>query len=168
MKNMLKVKYQKGIASIEFALGFMAFWLMCMAWVEMSYLSYISAISDLAISEAARSAKVSEGGYRAVFEGVINDNNALWSGVVDESNFRMSVQYIGAIADLANVNPCEVPDGESFAECGTATDSAMAIYRIDYDFTSIFTYFMDTSSIVSREVIVVQEYERDAFEISGF
>lgn len=45
--------YQRGIASIEFALGFMAFWLMCMAWVEMSYLSYVSAISDLAISEAA-------------------------------------------------------------------------------------------------------------------
>ncbi|EED27942.1 conserved hypothetical protein [Vibrio sp. 16] len=39
----------------------------------------------------------------------------------------------------------------------------MAIYRVDYDFNSIFTFFMDTSNLVSREVIVVQEYERDAF-----
>ncbi|WP_159738834.1 TadE/TadG family type IV pilus assembly protein [Vibrio atypicus] len=158
-----KALYQRGVASIEFALGFMAFWLMCMAWVEMSYLSYISAISDLAVSEAARSAKVSHGDYRSVFENVINDSDALWAGVVDESNFRLSVNYIRAIADLTNVNPCEVPDGDSFAECGVAANSAMAIYRIDYDFNSMFTYFMDTSSIVSREVIVVQEYERDAF-----
>lgn len=163
----LTTRKQSGVASIEFVLGFMAFWLMCMAWVEMSYLSYISAISDLAISEAARSAKVSDGGYRAAFENVINDSDALWAGVVDESNFRLSVQYIGAVADLANVNPCEVPNGDTFAECGTAKDSAMAIYRIDYDFTSIFTYFMDTTSLVTREVIVIQEYERGAFEING-
>ncbi|MDA0127748.1 pilus assembly protein [Vibrio sp. MarTm2] len=155
--------YQRGIASIEFALGFMAFWLMCMAWVEMSYLSYVSAISDLAISEAARSAKVSKGNYKQSFSSVIDDSNALWSGVVDESNFRMSVNYIRKVADLTNVNPCEVPDGDTFAECGIAANSAMAIYRVDYDFNSIFTFFIDTSNLVSREVIVVQEYERDAF-----
>lgn len=155
--------YQRGVASIEFALGFMAFWLMCMAWVEMSYLSYISAVSDLAISEASRSAKVSKGNYKDAFTKAINQQGALWEGVVKESNFRMSVTYVRKVADLTNVNPCEIPDGDTFAECGVSANSSMAIYRVDYDFNSIFTYFMDTSSIVSREVIVVQEYERDAF-----
>ena len=43
----LAKRKQTGVATIEFVLGFMAFWLMCMAWVEMSYLSYISAISTV-------------------------------------------------------------------------------------------------------------------------
>lgn len=47
----------KGIASIEFALGFVGFWLMCMLWVEMSYMSFVSAVTDITISEAARQSK---------------------------------------------------------------------------------------------------------------
>ena len=50
-------KKQKGVVTIEFALGFFAFWLMVAAWAELSFMSYISAVNDLAIAEASRSAK---------------------------------------------------------------------------------------------------------------
>lgn len=160
------MKKNKGVASIEFVLGFMAFWLMCMAWVEMSYMSYVSAIGDLAISEAARESKTQESHYKQAFQNSINNSDSLWAGVVDSSNFRLSIQYLGSINDLVGlVDPCTVPDGDSIHECGSEKNSAIAVYRIDYDFNSIFTYFMDETSIFSREVVVIQEYERDAFEI---
>ncbi|MEZ8103527.1 pilus assembly protein [Vibrio clamense] len=160
------MKKSKGVASIEFVLGFMAFWLMCMAWVEMSYMSYVSAIGDLAVSEAARDSKTHDRDYMQAFQNSINKSDSLWAGVVDGSNFRLSIQYLGSVNDLENmVDPCVIPDGDNSQECGIAKDSSIAVYRIDYDFDSIFTYFMDSTSIFSREVIVIQEYERDSFEV---
>lgn len=157
---------QRGVASIEFVLGFMAFWLMSMAWVEMSYMSYVSAIGDLAIAEAARDSKTHDNDYMQAFQSVINDSNSLWADVVDKGQFRLSIQYLNDVNSLEGlVDPCEIPDSSSVAECGVATNSAIAVYRVDYDFNSIFTFFLDSSSLLSREVIVIQEYERDAFEI---
>ncbi|CED57495.1 TadE/TadG family type IV pilus assembly protein [Aliivibrio wodanis] len=159
-------KNQKGVVAIEFALGFFGFWLMCMAWVEMSYMSYISAIGDLAIAEASRSSKVEEEKYLESFENIIYDSDSLWAGLVDTSNFRISIQYLSDIDDLvAQKDPCLPEDKNVSAECGSEVKSALAIYRIDYDFNSIFTYFMSETNVFSREVIVIQEYERSEFEI---
>lgn len=159
-------KNQKGVVAIEFALGFFGFWLMCMAWVEMSYMSYISAIGDLAIAEASRTSKVQEEKYLQAFENAIHDSDSLWAGVVDTHNFRISIQYLDSIANLvAQKEPCLPGEKQVTAECGSESESALAIYRIDYDFNSIFTYFMDESTVFSREVIVIQEYERSEFEI---
>lgn len=154
------------MVAIEFALGFFGFWLMCMAWVEMSYMSYVSAIGDLAIAEASRTSKVEEEKYLEAFENAIHDSNSLWAGIVDSHNFRISIQYLDSIDNLVSQkDPCLPGDKQTSAECGNETNSALAIYRIDYDFTSIFTYFMDESTVFSREVIVIQEYERSEFEI---
>ncbi|GLR73386.1 TadE family protein [Aliivibrio sifiae] len=162
----MKISKNKGTASIEFVLGFMAFWLICMAWVEMSYMSYISAISDLIVSESARESKTKEADYLDSFNQAINTNQSLWGSVVDPNKFTMSIQYLDSVSELGGlVNPCVVPKDEVSAECGNADDRALAVYRIDYRFSSIFTYFVDTESLFSREVIVIQEYERDAFEI---
>jgi len=159
-------RLQRGVASIEFVIGFMAFWLMCMAWVEMSYMSYVSAIGDLAIAEAARDSKTHDSDYMQAFQSVINESGSIWAGVVDNSQFRLSIQYLNDVNSLEGlVDPCEIPDSSNVAECGAARNSAIAIYRVDYEFNSIFTFFLDGSSLLSREVIVIQEYERDAFEI---
>jgi tight adherence protein E len=162
----MRINKQKGTASIEFVLGFMAFWLICMAWVEMSYMSYISAISDLIVSESARESKTEEADYLESFNRAITENQSLWGSVVDPTKFTMSIQYLESVNELGGlVDPCVVPDAEVTAECGESENRAIAVYRIDYRFSSIFTYFVDTESLFSREVIVIQEYERDAFEI---
>ncbi|MGY3570028.1 TadE/TadG family type IV pilus assembly protein [Vibrio paucivorans] len=157
---------QKGLATIEFVMGFMAFWLMCMAWVEMSYLSYVSAIGDLSVSEAARQAKKSEQNYQQVFHNTIHDSDSLWTSLVSESNFRLSVQFLKDIEALkAYEEACEGDEDQPVVACGEPFQSAIAIYRVQYDFSPIFTYFLDTSSLLTREVIVIQEYERDEFEL---
>ncbi len=138
---------------------------MCMLWVEMSYMSYISAINDFVITEAAREVKTEQAGYLVAFRQEIEDHSGLWGSIIDPANFRLSINYVQSIADLEGlVNPCEVPDGQNVAECGNEDNSAIAVYNISYDFSPIFTFFMDTETILSREVIVIQEYERDQFD----
>ncbi|WP_117235025.1 TadE family protein [Vibrio maerlii] len=157
---------QKGVASIEFAIGFFAFWLMLIAWVEVSYMSYITSISDYAISEAARQAKKDTQSYQQVFHQVLSNSDSLWAGLVDKNNFSASIKYVSDIAELSQVTePCLPKGGEALTTCGTEANSAIAIYYINYDYEGLFSYFFDGSTLFSREVIMVQEYERDQFEI---
>ncbi|NRB42225.1 MAG: pilus assembly protein [Pseudomonadales bacterium] len=163
---------QRGVAAIEFVFGFMAFWIMCMAWAEMSYMSYISAIGDIAIAEASREAKKGDGAlqgdvrdehyYLTLFESALKDNNSsIWSAIANADNFRISIQYLDGIDELEDIIECTADDdaGEISKECGDSA-SAIALYRISYNFTPMFTYFTDLDSIFSREMFVVQEYER--------
>lgn len=155
----------QGVAAVEFVGGFIAFWFMCMLWVEMSYMSYISAINDYVITESAREVKTEQAGYLLAFRQAIEDSSNLWGSIIDPANFRLSINYIQDIAALEGLeNPCEIPDGQNVAECGNEENSAIAVYNINYDFNPIFTFFIDTETILSREVIVIQEYERDQFD----
>ncbi|MBP3141076.1 TadE/TadG family type IV pilus assembly protein [Aliivibrio fischeri] len=157
---------QNGSASIEFVMGFMAFWFMCMAWVEMSYMSYISAINDLAISEVSRSAKKGEERYLDIVDEVLYRDNSIWNTVISADNFRVSIQYLPTIEALESEKKgCPTPEGQRTRECGDEGNNALAIYRIDYDFHPIFSYVFSRSVNLSREMIVVQEYERSQFEI---
>jgi tight adherence protein E len=166
---------QKGVVAIEFALGFMAFWLMCMAWVEMSYMSYVSAICDVTIAQAASAAKktdlekdtaTNKKEYLSLFQNALKKNGNLWGNVVDTNKFHTSVRYLSSVEDLAQTeNPCIPDESTSQKVCGTANNSAIAIYHLTYDFKPIFTFFMDGTTVFSREVIVIQEYERTKFEI---
>ncbi|OIQ25099.1 TadE/TadG family type IV pilus assembly protein [uncultured Vibrio sp.] len=157
---------QRGVASIEFAVGFFAFWLMCMAWVEMSYISYISAINDLAISEVARTAKKGSGHYLETVEQVLHRDNSIWNQVVDGDNFQVTIHYTQGIEALTSItDQCMISDNQKMKECGDSELSSLAIYRINYRFMPIFSYFFTTQNLMSREMIVVQEYERSKFEI---
>jgi len=162
---MMKAK-QRGVASIEFAIGFFAFWLMCMAWVEMSYISYISAINDLAISEIARTAKKGSDNYMETVQDVLHREGSIWNQVVDGDDFQVTIQYVKSLDDLVDVEDlCDSSEILESTECGKADNAAIAIYRINYRFKPIFSYFVTTSNLMSREMIVVQEYERSQFEV---
>ncbi|SON49505.1 TadE/TadG family type IV pilus assembly protein [Vibrio tapetis] len=160
------MKQQSGVVTVEFALGFGLFWMMVVAWMEMSMMSYVSAISDLAISEASREAKKETSSYISAFYQVLNESDSIWKNLVDEENFSASVRYINTFDDLLAVaDTCAVAEGSQTNTCGTESNAAIAIYSISYNYQSVFTYFLDTESVFSREVIVVQEYERDQFQI---
>lgn len=160
------MKRHNGVVTVEFALGFGLFWMMVVAWMEMSMMSYVSAISDLAISDASRQAKKETSSYISAFYQVLNESDSIWKNLVDEENFSASVRYVNSLDDLVAVaNTCAVAEGSQTNTCGTESNSAIAIYSISYDYKSVFTYFLETESVFSREVIVVQEYERDQFQI---
>ncbi len=157
---------QRGVASIEFAVGFFAFWLMCMAWVEISYMSYVSAINDLAISEISRTAKKGSDRYMDTVQDVLHREGSIWNNVIDGDNFQVTIHYVKDIDELKNVtDQCQITDYQMSKQCGDEEHASLAIYRINYAFTPIFSYFLGLQGLMSREMIVVQEYERSQFEV---
>ncbi|BDU45453.1 pilus assembly protein TadE [Vibrio nigripulchritudo] len=139
---------------------------MCMLWVEMSYMSFVSAVTDITVSQAARESKKSQDGYDKVFQKVVNDSGSVWGNMIDPKKLKLSVHYLKSVRELENLtDPCQIPKNTNLATCGNESNSAIAVYRMDYDFSPIFTFLMDNNSLFRREVIVIQEYERDKFKI---
>ncbi|WP_194435195.1 TadE/TadG family type IV pilus assembly protein [Vibrio fluminensis] len=161
---------QTGAVAIEFVMGFMLFWWLCMAWVETSYMSYISAVSDLAVSEASRETRLDNSigknqTYAQRFQQALKNGDSLWSKFVDPSKIRFTIQYVKTPSELEQLadDYCPLAEGETTNECGTAEHSSIAVYRINYDYQPMFNYFLNSSQLFSREVIMIQEYERDEF-----
>ncbi|MFV8413597.1 TadE family protein [Vibrio owensii] len=160
------MKKQKGVASIEFALGFFVFWLCCVAWMEVNYLSYVSSTVDSVASHSAREAKKSSFGYEAVVKEVIQKESESWGGLIDENKFKGTIHYLKNRSEIATaVCDLEPAAGEILA-CGEPEDSSLAIYTISYEFNSIFSHFAaNLDNLLKREMIIIQEYERDQFDI---
>jgi tight adherence protein E len=164
---MFKLKKQKGVSTIEFAIGFIFFWYMCAAWVEISFMSYISATGDLAISRASQVAKTNEGDiseFLTSFTTILQQDDSLWRYLSNSNSFSVSIQYLDTFDDLSTYDgSCVVADGESSAECGDADGAAIALYRLDYSYDPVFNLFLTDERIFSREMIVIQEYQRSEF-----
>ena len=149
---------QKGVATIEFAIGFMAFWAMCMVWAEMSYMSYISAVGDLAIATTARDVRTLEDDYKTAFEQALTKSNSIWPAIFKPGEFKVKACYFNTINALNNyTGGCAQPSPPS-----KEIASPIAIYSITYDYNSLFTFFISATTVFSREVIVIQENRRVA------
>ncbi|MCF1428412.1 MAG: pilus assembly protein [Shewanella sp.] len=178
MQNKAMQHAQRGVASIEFALGFFAFFMMCLTWMEIGYMAHVSSVTDVAIAEAAREAKLtsmehpskgeasSSGEFMQVFKQTLAEQTAGYGGLVDASKFRFTVQYLKSIEELGNyTGQCRAADDESIElECGEPKFSAIAVYAVEYDYQPMLSGFIAEPGMLRREVIVVQEYERDAFD----
>ncbi|KXO09531.1 Flp pilus assembly membrane protein TadE [Moritella sp. JT01] len=158
------LRKQHGVATIEFVLGLFPFWLLVCVWVEMSYVSYVSGLTDLALAESSRAVKKDEGSYMNQFKQSIRSNNTLWSQFLDPSNFKVSVHYIARLADLEDITSVCQPGEDEFKECGNEDNSAIAIYRVEYKYNPMFNYFLSDDQLLVRESIVIQEYERSEFK----
>ncbi|OOF01647.1 hypothetical protein BZG79_13625 [Salinivibrio sp. MA427] len=163
-----RLKRESGVATIEFVGGFFAFWLMCAAWVEMSFMSYVSALGDLAISRAAQHAKKQQTeDFLTVFQQTLNDDSSLWHALIDANNYRISIRYVNEYNTLATITDGCEPDNEDDKEavCGEPEKAPIAIYNVSYDYQPIFNLFLDKNTLFSREMIVIQEYQRETFAL---
>lgn len=158
-------KLQLGSSSIEFVLGFMVFWLCCVAWIEINYLSYVSSTIDMVVSRAAREAKKSQDDYLHIINKVILEESSKQINLIDANRFKGTINYVNSPASLL-VTKCELGPDSKWKECGDSKGNSLAVYTISYEFNSIFTFFSDNlDSILTRKMIVVQEYGRDKFSL---
>ena len=151
-------KKKRGLAAVELALGFFGFWLICLAWIEMSFMSYTSALGDMMISEASSQAKRGEANFDQAFDDALKQSDSLWEHLVDSEDFNTCIYYVADFSALKNLS--EVTDlcGEDGDGIVGDDDSPIAIYRINYSYQSMFSAFFDsTKNVFSREMIVIQE-----------
>lgn len=159
---------KNGAVAVEFALGFGVFWAMCILWAEMSYVSYVSALGDLLISDASHYAKLNpndlsddqQTNFNQDFQSIINQQGGIWSSIVSPEGFKTSIQFVQSYEELANLQNVCITSKEG-NQCGTPAGAPIAIYRINYDYQPIFSTFLgDGNDVFVREMTVIQEYQR--------
>ncbi|MGC3834544.1 hypothetical protein ACPSKX_09790 [Moritella viscosa] len=80
------------------------------------------------------------------------------------------MSYISGLTDLALAESSRSvkKDEDSYMnqfQCGIEVNSAIAIYRVEYNYNPMFNYFLSDDQLLVRESIVIQEYERDEFKL---
>ncbi|TBL99657.1 TadE/TadG family type IV pilus assembly protein [Hafnia paralvei] len=154
------IRDNEGAASIEFSLTVILFIFLVLFVAEIARLSYISAVIDLAVSEAAKESKnasaVDDGGYDNRFQKRITEQGgAIWGFLTRPDAVTMNITYAGSIREMTDTG-------------GTSGDSRykpLARYQLEYQYHPMFFPFPDiwANNLLNREVIFVQEYERSKF-----
>lgn len=173
---------QKGIVAIEFAMGFPIFLFMCFAWLELCYLSYISALTDYAVAYAVRESKsyVATKGtnpqqfYQARFKDILTMDDSIWTHYVDVNKFKVHVSYFKDLAPL--MAPCvdkkvpvdeQKPNQNCLPEgVASPTGAAIALYSVEYQYRPLIMPVLN-GLMLKREIIAVQEHERCSFDVTG-
>lgn len=150
---------REGVAAIEFSMAFFGFFIMVMFVAEIVRLAYISSAVDLAVSESAKEAKnaqlQSASNYETRFRSrMTNEGGRLWRFLANSQSVQVQVQFANSVTDLLNDNYSAVSDNRPLAR-----------YQVAYDYKPMFFPFpgMWAKTLLKREVIFVQEYERSEF-----
>lgn len=154
------IKDRSATASIEFSLTVIFFILTIFFIAEVGRLAYVSSVIDLAVSEAAKDAKnvpsSTNGDYRARFENrMLRQTGALWRFLTNSDAVDISMGYAGSIEEMNN----------SGGSSGNYRNQPIARYQVKYRYEPMFFLFPGfwADSLLNREVIFVQEYERSQF-----
>ncbi|AJI94107.1 tadE-like family protein [Yersinia ruckeri] len=149
----------KGSAVLELTLGIIPILLLLMTIAEVSRFIYISNILDLAISNAAKKAKntkaSNQSDYHQIFAESLNQQIGSFGYLITtNNNFILEVQFSDSLSDLI---------ADNYHNAG---DHPIGKYRLNYSYQPIFIPISSAwaNSLLSREVIFVQEYERSLFE----
>ena len=127
---------------------------------EAARLAYISAVIDLAVSEAAKEAKnapaTEDGHYQARFtQRLTTEGGVLWGFVTSANAVEITIAFASSLEEIIITG-------------GRNTDyhqRPIARYKLSYRYSPMFFPLPDfwATNLLNREVIFVQEYERSKF-----
>lgn len=155
-KALGKLRYaQNGSITLEVALTLLPFILMLGLIGEVCRLSYISAVLDFAVHEAAKQVKndrsVSKSTYEDNFQQYLKNNaGSIWNFLGNPQSVDMTVRFSDNIRDLT---------AREYSD-PLKTSPPLAIYRWSYNYSPFLMPLMTTIApqMLSREAIFVQEY----------
>lgn len=152
-RRWLFLRSNKGSVAIEFSIVFVLFVLTLLFSSEAARLFYISASLDLAVSEAAKSAKNKENGdnatYQSKFFEKLNAQQGMLGKFINQNNHvTVNVSFSNNISDI-------IADNMSTRYA----DQKLARYTVSYTYSPIFFPIPSlwANTLLSREVIFVQE-----------
>ncbi len=157
MKRLLNFYHsERGLLSVEFALTFIPFLLMFLLMAEVARLSYISAVLNLAVSEAGKTAKNSPSGtaYADLFRQRLEDNSGkLWHFITRADALKSQVKFSSGIDQL-------IADITNNSGSDSASNHPLARYRLEYKYHPMFFPIPPgfTDPFLRKEVIFVQEH----------
>lgn len=151
---------QRGAVTVEFAFTIIVFLMLVLFIAEISRLAYVSAVMDLAVSEAAKEAKNGPAGqsgdYRRRFEKrLFEQGGSLWAFLTRKDAVTLHIAYAASIDEM-------IRQGGS---TGDPRARPLARYQLQYRYHPMFCLLPDVwaNNFLNREVIFVQEFERSKF-----
>ena len=175
----------KGVSSVEFSFTVALYFFVVVLILEFCRLTIVTSYWDLAIAESVRIAKNenlnSTGNYEDVFRKALKEQRKLqgestigYLAQLQKNDFDISVKYvdcdtgrrcISALLDEKFRQPKIGNDGKLISPNGRDATLARYSLRYDYEFLVPLPFFPKswTRSLLNREFIVVQEYERSQF-----
>ncbi|MCL6271463.1 pilus assembly protein [Sansalvadorimonas sp. 2012CJ34-2] len=160
---------QRGVVAIEFAIGVFAFLMMIFYWMEVSYMGFVSAMVDYAVSESSRVARTTrseDADYGVIFKHIIDKNDSVWGQFIDADDFVLRTNYFSSVSDIVSCSNSLGTAACTGASATPTSDMPIAIYNVSYPYRPLFaTLFFDQIGAVTirREAITIQEFERGAF-----
>lgn len=143
---------RKGSITIEFSIVFFLFIVTLLFSAEITRLFYTSAILDLAISEAVKSAKNKQrndsDSYNTVLKKtLLSQQGVLGTFITDDNSVKTSVKFSLSIDDIINNNMSD------------DNKSPLAKYTVSYLYRPVFFPIPSiwANSLLLREVIFAQE-----------
>lgn len=147
---------QRGVFSIEFAIGAMVMFLVTFGIFEMCRFIYVINLAESSLRESSRDTRVWEGErtkklYQQRLTEMFENKGEIWHVLVDSSRYQLSISYFENMLDLVNDKP-------SLSETKQQR-SPLALYEITYDYTPMFILTGVVEQKISRRILVTMEHE---------
>lgn len=151
-------KEHKGVATVEFALVMIPFFMLVLFTMELSRVIYLYATIDLSLSEASQRSAYSGSrdtstDYVQAFKAAFKDNVQKAPLLTDSDTADITIQYCTDIEQIIN-------DGCS--SDAASRNRPLAVYSVVYHYEPVFFIFPEkmVKKSLTRNLVYVQEYER--------
>lgn len=150
---MSTIKSQKGVFTIEFALGSILLFFSIFAVFELCRFIFIINLTETSLRESARDSRLYEGmrhdvNYQARFEEMFSQEGQIWHSIVDPKSYTLSISYYQNYSELVNNN-----------KVSNCQDCPLAEYSLRYLYTPMLNLPGINPRTIQRSILMVQEHQ---------
>jgi len=150
---MIRMNSQKGVFTIEFALGSILLFLSTFAIFELCRFIYIINLTESSLRESARDSRLYEGSrhnvnYQTRFEQMFVKKGQIWQSIVKPSHYTLSIRYFRDYRALIMKN-----------KTINCQDCPLAEYSLTYRYTPMLRLPWTGERAVKRSIVMVQEHQ---------
>ncbi|MDC5721483.1 pilus assembly protein [Vibrio europaeus] len=143
----------RGVVSIEFALSFLALWLVTILVMDIGLQNYSTSVVNFAVSESARDVKVryfkTEKEFEQHFRHIIDKNHfSLWGFLLNKGSVSVDIKRYANLKALAQQQISSSVDPKV---------APIARYQVTYTYRPLLGVSLMPTHEVVRSVISVQE-----------
>lgn len=170
------IKANKGVITVEAALGLPVLLMVLFTWLDLSVLTYSMSFIDHAFTTAVmKNKKLGDSSnsvnvdYQKTLLASLNESGGLLGkAIVNQASVSTNVYYFKNIDTFTACNILDVQLSSCADAFGDKAENSInmpiAAYQLTFEYNPLFNYALPNIDI-KREIIAVQEYERCSFKL---
>ena len=150
---MSSIKSQKGVFTIEFALGSILLFISIFAVFELCRFIYIINLTESSLRESARDSRLYEGkrhsvNYQTRFEQMFSEKGQVWQSLVEPKRYTLTINYYRDYSALIRNN-----------KTVSCQDCPLAEYSLVYSYIPMLRLPGIGERTLTRSILMVQEHQ---------